>query len=384
MYFDNAATTFPKPECVYDAVDHWTRKGAASLGRGSHRGSDDAAQMAVRCRTQLARLLGVGSPSQVVFTLNCTDSLNTVLKGLLRRGDRVLASSLDHNSVLRPLQALKQHSGIEFDLIGFDPISGLLDVDDFARQLQQSPVRLVVLTHASNVTGSIQPVEELTQLAHAAGATVLLDAAQTAGHWPTSMADLDVDFLAAAGHKGLLGPLGTGILCIRKGLEEQLQPLRFGGTGTASESLQQPADMPSRFESGTMNLPGIAGLDAATNWILKQSVSTLHQQMEASSRTLLQGLSEIPNIRLLTPREADSVGIVTFTVEGQDCRDVAMILDQSFDIQCRAGLHCAPLAHQTLGTFDQGGAVRLSPGAFTTDDQIQRAVEAVAAIAAFG
>jgi cysteine desulfurase / selenocysteine lyase len=384
MYFDNAATTFPKPDCVCTAVDYYMRCGAASLGRGSHRGSDEAAGMAMHCRTQLARLLGVASPSQVVFTLNCTDSLNTVLRGFLNPGDRVLASCLDHNSVLRPLQSLKEHSGIHFDLMGFDPTSGLLDFDDFARKLQQSPVRLVVLTHASNVTGRVQPIKELTQIAHSAGATVLLDAAQTAGHWPTSMADLDVDFLAAAGHKGLLGPLGTGILCMRKGLEEHLQPLRFGGTGTVSESLQQPSEMPSRFESGNMNLPGIAGLDAATRWILEQSVSKLHQKIEAHSRALLQGLSEISSVRLLTPLNVDSVGIVTFIMEGQDCRDVAMILDQSFDIQCRAGLHCAPLAHQTLGTFDQGGAVRLSPGAFTTDDQIQQVVEAVAAIAAAG
>jgi cysteine desulfurase/selenocysteine lyase len=384
MYFDNAATTFPKPTCVCDAADHWMRCGAAAAGRGSHQGTNDAARIIAQCRTQLAKLLGVPSPEQVVFTLNCTDSLNTVFHGFLNRGDRVLASSLDHNSVLRPLQAMKEQTGISVDMIKFDPLSGLIDMEMFARELQQQPVRLVVLTHASNVTGRIQPVRELAQLAHAAGAAVLLDAAQTAGHIDVRMADWQIDFLAAAGHKGLLGPLGTGVLCIRRGLESQLQPLRFGGTGTASESLEQPGEMPERYESGNLNLPGIAGLQAATDWILKQSVSELHSASHQRIQRLLQGLSEIPNIQLQTPFTHDITGIVSFTLASQDCREVAMILDQSFDLQCRAGFHCAPLAHQTLGTFEQGGSVRLSPGVFTSDEQIQQAIEAVAAVAQYG
>lgn len=382
MYFDNAATTFPKPACVCDAVDHWMRFGAAAAGRGSHSGTHDAARLIEQCRAHLAKLLGVPSPQQVVFTLNCTDSLNTVFRGFLKRGDRVLASHLDHNSVLRPLHAMSEQTGITVDMIGFDPISGLIDVDMFARELQKQPVQLVVLTHASNVTGRIQPVRELAQLAQQAGAAVLLDAAQTAGHMTVNMAEWQIDFLATAGHKGLLGPLGTGVLCLRHGLENQLQPLRFGGTGTASESLEQPSEMPQRYESGNLNLPGIAGLHAATEWILKQpELHTAHQQR---TQRLLHGLSEVPNIQLLTPLTEDITGIVSFNLASQDCREVAMILDQSFDLQCRAGLHCAPLAHQTLGTFERGGSVRLSPGVFTSDEQIQQAIEAVAAVAQFG
>jgi selenocysteine lyase/cysteine desulfurase len=302
---------------------------------------------------------------------------------------------LDHNSVLRPLQALADQRNIALDLVHFDPISGLLDEQHFATLLADQPVRLVVLNHASNVTGRIQNVAKLTEMAHAAGAMVLLDAAQTAGHVPLNMAELNVDFLAAAGHKGLLGPLGTGILCLRKELATDLRPLRYGGTGTASESLLQPEEMPARFESGNMNLPGIAGLDAAADWLLKQGISALHEKGIRSVQILIDGLRLIDGVQLLTPHSGHSdhvdnsdlvgnSGIVSFRVQGQDCRDVAMILDQSFDIQCRAGLHCAPLAHQILGTMDEGGAVRFSPGVFTTADELSRAIEAVAAIAAQG
>jgi len=381
MYLDNAATTFPKPDCVCDAVATWMRHGAASAGRGSHRGSEEAAMVVDRCRERVARLLGVPSPSQVVFTLNCTDSLNIILRGFLKPGDRVLASKLDHNSVLRPLHAIKTQAGVHFGLVDFDPLSGLLDVEEFSRQLAEAPVRLVVLNHASNVTGRVQPVAELTRIAHAAGARVLLDAAQTAGHWPMSMKELDVDFLAAAGHKGLLGPLGTGVLCIRKGLEAQVDPLRYGGTGTSSESLSQPESMPARFESGNLNLPGIAGLDAAAEWILAQSVLKLHSGIQRLTQTLRQGLAEISGVRVLTPRTEEISGLLSFEIHNQDCHDVAMILDQSFDIQCRAGLHCAPLAHRTLGTFAHGGAVRLSPGVFNTDDDIKATIHAIEAIA---
>jgi cysteine desulfurase family protein len=381
MYLDNAATSFPKPDCVCDAVASWMRHGAASAGRGSHRGSDQAAAVVDRCRERVARLLGVPSPSQIAFTLNCTDSLNIVLRGFLRPGDRVVASKLDHNSVLRPLQAIQTQAGISFDLVDFDPLSGLLDAEEFSSRLAETPVRLVVLNHASNVTGRVQQVAELTRMAHEAGAFVLLDAAQTAGHWPTSMKELDVDFLAAAGHKGLLGPLGTGILCVRKGLDSQIEPLRYGGTGTSSESLSQPESMPARFESGSSNLPGIAGLDAAADWILTQSVLELHSKTQHLTQKLLQGLAEISGVRLLTPRTEEISGIVSFEIHDHDCHDVAMILDQSFDIQCRAGLHCAPLAHQSLGTFAHGGAVRFSPGVFNTDEDIEAAIRAIEAIA---
>jgi cysteine desulfurase/selenocysteine lyase len=383
LHFDNAATSFPKPDSVYDAVDAWMRGRAASAGRGTHRNAEAAGRMIDECRQQLALLLGVQFPGQIVFTLNCTDSLNTVLQGFLKPGDAVVATALDHNSVLRPLEALRQRIGIEAEIIPFDPVTGLIDEQRFARVLSEKTVRLVVLNHASNVTGRVQSVAELTRVAHDHGAAVLLDAAQTAGHWPLNMSELDVDFLAAAGHKGLLGPLGTGVLCIRRGLETHLQPLRFGGTGTSSESLMQPDDMPARFESGSLNLPGIAGLHAATKWILAKGVETLRSQMHTRTAQLLEELQRIDNVSILRPcLESENCGIVSFNIRRMDCREVAMILDQSFDIQCRAGLHCAPLLHQTLDTTSSHGTIRLSPGVFTTDDEMAHVVQALREIAA--
>ena len=383
MYFDNAATSFPKPDCVCDAVDAWMRGGAASAGRGTHRRAEAASRMIDECRRQLATLLGVSAPAQIVFTLNCTDSLNTVLQGFLQPGDAVLATALDHNSVLRPLEALRQRMSIEVKIIPFDPVTGLIDEQRFAQVLAEKKIRLVVTNHASNVTGRVQSVAELTRVAHAHGAYVLLDAAQTAGHWPLNMSELDVDFLATAGHKGLLGPLGTGILCIRRGLETQLQPLRFGGTGTSSESLLQPDDMPARFESGNLNLPGIAGLHAASKWILAHGVEQLQSQIHTRTTQLLEALKGIENVSVLRPcLEAANCGIVSFNIRRMDCRDVAMILDQTFDIQSRAGLHCAPLLHQTLDTATSHGTIRLSPGVFTTDGEIAHVVQAVREIAA--
>ncbi len=383
MYFDNAATSFPKPECVYDAVDAWMRGGAASAGRGTHQKAEAAGQMIDECRRQLATLLGVPTPSQIVFTLNCTDSLNTVLQGFLRRGDSVVATALDHNSVLRPLEALKQRIAIDVQVLPFDPETGLIDEQRYSEALAAGKIRLVVLNHASNVTGRVQRVEALTRVAHEQGAAVLLDAAQTAGHWPLNMAELGVDFLAAAGHKGLLGPLGMGILCIRRGMENELQPFRFGGTGTSSESLTQPDTMPARFESGNLNLPGIAGLHAASKWILNQTVPKLQSQIHTMTARLLDELNRMDSVSILRPCfEPDNCGIVSFNIGGMDCREVAMILDQSFDIQSRAGLHCAPLLHELLSTATSHGTIRLSPGLFTTEDEITSVVGAVREIAA--
>lgn len=381
MYLDNAATSFPRPDCVHTAVAEWMRSDACA-GRGSHAGSMAASSLLQQCRTQVARLLNVPSPSQVVFTSNCTDSLNTVLLGLLKSGEHVLATMLDHNSVLRPLEFLRQQRNVHPHIVPFDPVSGLLDADAFQKVLRDFPIRLTILNHASNVTGRVQDVQLLTSIAHKYGSLVLLDAAQTAGHHDCHMNFLGVDFLATAGHKGIPGPLGTGLLCFRTGADSQVLPLKFGGTGTASESLQQPESTPEKFESGNLNVPGIAGLNAAVNWVQSETPARIQQHISGLTELLLNGLSTVPGLRLLTPMTPQHLcGIVSFTIAGIDCREVATILDQSFDIQCRAGLHCAPLAHQGLGTLQAGGAVRFSPGPFNTTVDIQNAIEAVSAIA---
>lgn len=385
MYLDNAATSFPKPSSVYDATDHWMRRNGTAYGRGQHGAGEASRRIVEQCREQVARLLGVESSSHVVFTQNCTDSLNMVLRGLLRAGDRVVSTTLEHNSVLRPLTQLQSEFELTTDLASFDPETGQLDLTELSRLLD-TPSRLVVFSHASNVTGCVQPAEDIIARAHSAGALVLLDAAQTAGHMPFDMKRLNADFVAAAGHKGLLGPLGTGILAMRPGLESQVYPIRCGGTGTSSESREQPTAMPSRFESGNLNMPGLAGLHAATAWLLEETVEAVHQRITLLANRLRDGLRLLPRVQLYSDSRGEAaawprVGVISFNIRDTDCRDAAMILDQSFGIQCRSGLHCAPLAHQTLGTISSGGTIRFSPGPFTTPDDIEAAISAVAAIA---
>lgn len=388
IYLDNAATTFPKPQSVYLASDRWMREQPAAFGRGLHSAAVSAARMVDSCRASICSLLGLDAPQQVAFTLNGTDSLNLILRGLLRPGDRVVASTLDHNSVLRPLSELAHRNGVSVEFAQFDPLTGLIDLDSFRSCLSHGDTQLVVINHASNVTGVIQPVAELVQIARNAGALILLDAAQTAGHIPMDVMSLGVDLLAAPGHKGLMGPLGTGILWIRSGFENRIVSLRAGGTGSSSESLLQPDSMPLKFESGNLNLPGIAGLLAGVQWIQEVTPAEIHQRTNFLADQLRRQLSELTNV-VVYPRGNSSeskltdsaVGIVSFTMQGLESHDVAMILEQQAGLVCRAGLHCAPLAHETLGTGVLGGTVRLSPGHFTSDSEIERTVEAIRQLA---
>lgn len=387
IYMDNAATSYPKPDCVYDAVDDYMRNSGASIGRSHSAAADAAFGIVSQCRQQLALLMDAESASNVAFTFNCTDSLNLLLRGILKRGMQVVSTQLEHNSVLRPLNDLTE-SGVSHKLLEFDSQTGLIDCKDIERELRQSSVDLVVLSHASNVTGVVQPVKEVAALCRAHGALLLLDAAQTAGHLPFSVREMDVDFLAAAGHKGLLGPLGTGLLYVRPGLEERVAHVRSGGTGTVSESAQQPTQMPSRFESGNPNGPGLAGLAAAVTWMSDQTISQVHDLIQERLSQLCNGLTAIDSDRLHVFC-SDSVsagrncGVLSFVLEGIDSREVAAILEQSFQIACRAGFHCAPLTHQRLGTIESGGTIRFSPGLFTTEQDINRAVEAVQQLCEF-
>ncbi|MEO2014548.1 MAG: aminotransferase class V-fold PLP-dependent enzyme [Fuerstiella sp.] len=382
IYLDNAATSFPKPECVYDAADTYMREMGIAFGRGSHAGASSAARLVAQCRQRLARILDAESGDRVAFTFNCTDGLNLLLRGVLRKGDRVVTSTLEHNSVLRPLQQLKSEFQLDVVYVDFDAQTGLIDTKSFVHELNKQPARLVVLNHASNVTGIVQPVETISAAAHETGALLMLDAAQTVGHIPFSVRALKIDMLASAGHKGLLGPLGTGIVYIRDGLEDEVLPIRCGGTGTDSESPLQPIAMPTKFESGNLNMPGLAGLNAAAEWILQQSVADLHQRILKLSTQLSQALREIHGVTVFGSADSQNVGIVSFSLDGMDSQDVAAVLDQSFQIRCRAGLHCAPLVHKTLGTIPSGGAVRLSPGPFTAQADVAAAATAVAQLAA--
>jgi cysteine desulfurase family protein len=380
IYLDSAATSFPKPPSVYAAVDDYNRRLGAAIGRGAYRATIEGTAIVQRCRKKLADLLGAESPERVVLTFNCTDSLNLALHGLLRPGDHAITSVVDHNSVQRPLTELHRGLGIEVSRVGADS-TGMVEPAEFRRAVRPQ-TKLIALIHASNVTGTIQPVADVGKIAHEAGALFLVDAAQTAGHLPIDLRELPIDLLAGPGHKGLLGPLGTGFLYIRPGVEARLSSFRQGGTGTQSEEDVQPDSLPDKYESGNHNAPGLVGLEAALTWLLERGVSAVHDQSCGLTRQLLAGLGAIPGLRLFgPPPEHDRVGVVSLTIDGQEPQEVAAILDETFGIETRAGLHCAPGAHRAIGSFATGGTVRLSVGPFTTPDDVSAAVDALQQIA---
>ena len=381
VYLDNAATSWPKPEAVYEAVDRYQRECGAAVGRGATRKSGAIQRIVDRCRERVARLLGARSADSIVFGFNGTDALNIALHGVLRPGDHVVTTAVEHNSVLRPLRELQSRIGIEVTRAPADG-RGVVDAAAIEEALTR-PTALVAITHASNVTGAIQPVAEVVRLARQHGAVSLVDAAQSAGHLPMDVDALGVDLLASPGHKGLLGPLGTGVLYVRPVIADRVRSIRQGGTGSRSESDRQPEQLPDKYESGNHNAPGLAGLEAALGWIESQGgAGALRAHEVQLVELLMSGLSDVPGVRVYGPREPESrTGVVSVTIEGFDPQDAAAILDESFGIETRAGLHCAPGAHDSIGTAAGGGTVRLSPGAFTTREQIAAAVAAIGEIA---
>jgi cysteine desulfurase family protein len=380
IYLDNAATSFPKPESVYAAVDHYQRHVGAAVGRGAYRASVNVTAVVQRCRKRIAEFLNAESPERIVFTFGATDSLNLALHGLLGTGDHVITSVVEDNSVLRPLRELHERFGVEVTHVAADS-TGQVDPADFQRALRPQ-TKLVALIHASNVTGGIQPIAEVGAIARAAGVLFLVDAAQTTGHVPIDLRSLPVDLLACAGHKGLLGPLGTGVLYLRPGVESRLRSLRQGGTGTRSEDDHQPDSLPDKYESGNHNAPGLVGLEAGVAWLLERSIDSVAAHERQLTRRLRDGLTAIPGVRLYGPAaDAERVGVVSLTIDGYDPQDAAAILDQSFGIQARAGMHCAPGVHRALGTFESGGTLRLSVGPMNTTDDVDATCEALRQIA---
>ena len=380
IYLDNAATSFPKPPSVYDAVDHFQRELGGAVGRGATQVGTKIQRTVDQCRNKAARLMGVPKPGSVIFTFNGTDSLNQAIHGLLKEGDRVVASPWEHNSVLRPLNQLQASLNVQTDFAQADE-SGQVDLDHL-QELLKTKTRLVGVTHASNVTGVVQPIKEIVEMAHQSGALVLLDAAQTVGHMPVSMTELGVDFLACPGHKGLLGPLGTGILAIRPGLEGELNSTRQGGTGTTSELESQPESLPSKYESGNHNAPGLYGLSAAMDWLDERGVATIQNHEQDLTQLFLTGLSQLPKVQVyLSEVETFRVGVVSVNVEHLEPQTLCTLLDEHFGIETRAGLHCSPRAHESIGTKLLGGTVRFSFGPFNTPDDVDQTLEAIAQIA---
>ncbi len=379
IYLDNAATSWPKPPAVYDSVDDYQRRLGSPAGRSGYAEAAEVSRRIETVRRQVASLIGLADASHLIFTFNGTDSLNLVLHGLLKAGDHVFTTVVEHNSVLRPLTDLKS-AGVETTYVGCSAAS-VVDPDDVRRALRPN-TRLVAIIQASNVTGAIQPVTEISRIARSAGALTLCDAAQSLGHLPISLETLGVDFLAAPGHKGLLGPLGTGVLAIRPGVANQLRSLRQGGTGTQSERAQQPEDLPAKFESGNHNVPGILGLGAGIDYLTARGIADVQRHGKGLCQQLLDGLTEITGVRICGPgTAAERVPVVSIMVEGYDPQEIALGLDAVYRIQTRPGLHCAPRIHEALGTQALGGTVRFSLGPFTTKAEIDATVTAVAELA---
>lgn len=375
IYLDHAATSWPKPETVYRAMDEFLRKSGANPGRAGHHMAAAAAELVWQARIAVKRFFNAPRNSHVVFTLNCTDALNIALKGLLSPGDHVITSSLEHNSVSRPLNRLKK-LGVDYSRLSLSR-EGYIDPEEIEREIS-SRTRLIVLSHASNVFGTIQDAAAVGRIAREKGILFLLDAAQTAGVIPVDFQELGVDILASPGHKGLLGPPGTGILLFRDGLE--INSLREGGTGSSSEEAYQPESYPDRLEAGTLNTVGIAGLKAGLEFLEGETMTAVHQHKRRLIELLVNGLRMIPGCTVYGPVDArERAGLVSFNLEGWEPQELAAALESSFQIACRAGLHCAPWAHQSLGTFP-GGTVRFSVGYFNTEAEIKAAIEAVAAL----
>ena len=382
IYLDNAATSWPKPESVYAAADHWQRVIGAAGGRGVTREANETDRIISSARKGVAQCLGVDDPRRVIFTLNGTDSLNQALHGLLRPGDHVVTTVCEHNSVLRPLSWLQQHRDVAVTVVDCDD-RGFVDPDDIRSSIH-ARTKLIALVHASNVTGAVQPAEEVGAIAAEKGVDFLLDAAQSLGHLPIDVKQIGCTMLAAPGHKGLLGPLGTGVLYLAEGIEQRLEPVRQGGTGTHSEVASQPAELPDRYESGNQNVPGLAGLGAGVAEVLRLGVNAIAEQQAVLTKRLIQALAEVRGLSLYGPSaEQHRIGVVNFNLDGWDPQELATLLDTQWSIQARAGLHCAPHMHAALGTIP-AGAVRASLGPFTTADHIDALVSALHELAADG
>lgn len=374
---DNGATSFPKAPGVGEAMARYINEIGANISRGTYQSAIDAALTVLNTRKLLAELFHFTGPvSHVVFTSGVTYALNQVLRGFLHPGDHVVVSSMEHNAVMRPLTDLTE-GGVTFSRIPADR-DGLTDPADLVPLLRPE-TKLVMVSHASNVSGSVFPLEEVAAICRERGIPLAVDAAQTAGYLPIDFEALGLAALCVPGHKGLLGPQGIGAALLSEKFVKQLTPLTTGGTGSASDSERQPDYMPDRFEPGTLNLPGIFGLHAALKYVLDRGIDDLRCHSAAMTKRLLEGLAGLP-IRVAGPRSCDRrVGVVSLDFTGLDNAEAAFQMEQQFGIFTRCGLHCAPNAHKTLGTFPQG-TVRLSVGYATTEAEIDRALEAVRTI----
>lgn len=375
LYFDHGATSFPKPKPVMEGVLRAMESFGANPGRSGHQLALRASREIFDARETVARFFNVKDPKQVIFTGSCTEALNLGIKGVLEKGDHVITTSMEHNSVLRPIKALEEE-GVENTILTCNK-DGSLPLELMDESIKEN-TKLIVLTHSSNLTGTLMPVKEVGKIARERGILFCVDAAQTAGLYPIDVEMMNIDLLAAPGHKGLLGPQGTGFLYIREGL--LLKTLTEGGTGSKSQDLIQPDILPDRYESGTPNTPGIIGLKAGIEYILDRGRENLLAHEQSLANYFLQEVEKMDFIQVYGPKDCKKQSpVVALNFRGMDSSEIAYILDSMFNIAVRPGLHCAPLAHKTIGTLEQG-AIRFSFGYSTSLEDVKAAIEAMKSI----
>ena len=377
IYLDNAATTFPKPECVYKAMDKFLRENGANPGRAGHRMSVVAEQEIEKARVIVARFLGIKDHVRMIFTFNATDALNMGIKGLLCEGDHVVTSKLEHNSVLRPLDSLENRGVITMTKVG-NSDDGFISADDIKNAIRPN-TKLIVCTHASNVLGTIQPIREIGRVARERDVIFMVDAAQTMGVSMIDVEECNIDMLAFTGHKGPFGPPGSGGLYVGERVE--LMAWREGGTGFGAESLSQPDTLPHKFESGTPNSVGIIGLKTGLEFCIKEGIDNIRQHEHKLVQRLISALETDDRFEIYGDLVSGRrVGIVSINIKGVKPSEVGAILDNSFNVAVRAGMHCAPHIHRKIGTFPEG-MVRISPGYFNTMKDIEETISCLERIA---
>jgi cysteine desulfurase family protein len=380
---DNAATSFPKPREVLEAMTRYATQLGASAGRGAYAEAVETGKIITRCRQRLCDLFNGEDLNHFIFTLNCSDSLNMAIKGLVQGAGGLahcVCTHIDHNSILRPLNALHDAGAIEQTRVPVDA-QGLVDPQDIRRAIRPD-TKFIAITHASNVTGTLQPLREIGRIARQRDIPLIVDAAQSAGHVPIDLQADFVDLLAAPGHKGLLGPLGTGVLYIRPGIERRMTTIREGGTGSVSEDDRQPNFMPDRFEPGSHNAIGLAGLSAGVQWVIEQTVEKIYAHELDLIRTFIDGVDTIPHLRYFGPQGVrNRVGVFSVVVGDRAPADLAAALEHEFGILTRPGLHCAPLIHQAMHTCERGGTTRFSFGPFLSKQDVKYATDALAQLA---
>jgi cysteine desulfurase family protein len=379
LYLDNAATSFPKPEVVYAFMDQFYRKFGVNPGRSGFDLCIEAGDILEGTRKSLASFFGGSDPNRLVFSYNSTDALNIAIFGLLQKGDHAISTTLEHNSVLRPLYHLSEDEGVEVDYVPFDA-RGFVDPDEFKNRFREN-TGLVVVNHASNVIGTVQPVREIGRLCKERGVPFLIDASQTAGKIPIDIRELNVDMVAFTGHKSLLGPTGIGGLYVGDGVE--IRHTRAGGTGVRSAVRRHLEEYPYRLEYGTTNVLGVAGLRAGLGWLQEKGLDSIHDHEMSLVTRLRDGLREVEGVVSYCQDDlTDHIAVYVFNVEGIEASNTGTMLDVDHSIACRTGLHCAPLVHEGIGTTEIHGAVRFGIGPFNTEEQIDVAIGAVQEVAA--